>query len=69
MALSSSTINKLADALSDDVVTYISEDDRFFDMMVELIPDAVRAKLGDVDDLVAMDLSMCIADRIRLVSL
>lgn len=69
MALSSSTINKLADALSDDVVAYISEDDRFFDMMVDLIPDAVRAKLGDVDDHVAMDLSMCIADRIRLVTL
>lgn len=67
MALSDSTIQRLADALSDDVAQFISEDERFFDLMVELIPDAIRDKLGDVDDMVAAELSMCISERIRLI--
>jgi hypothetical protein len=66
MALSQSTIIKLADALSTDVAQYITEDHRFFDLMVELIPDAIHAKLGDVDDQVAAELSMCISERIHL---
>ena len=67
MALSQSTIQRLADALCDDVARYISDDERFFDLMVELIPDAVHAKLGDVDDMVAAELSVCISERLRLI--
>lgn len=67
MALSQSTIIKLADALSADVASYITDDERFFDLMVELIPDAIRAKLGDVDDMIVAELSMCISERIRLI--
>jgi hypothetical protein len=67
MALSDSTIQRLADALSDDVAQFITEDERFFDLMVELIPDAIRDKLGDVDDMVLADLSMCISGQIRLI--
>ena len=68
MALSESTIQRLADALSDDVARYISEDERFFDLMVELIPDAIHDKLGDVDDMVAAELSMCLSERIHLIA-
>lgn len=67
MALSNSTIQRLADALCDDVVSYINDDDRFFDLMVELIPDAIRSKLGDVDDMIVAELSMCISERLRLI--
>ena len=67
MALSDSTIQRLADALVNDVATYITEDERFFDLMVELIPDAIHDKLGNVDDMVAAELSMCISERIRLI--
>jgi hypothetical protein len=67
MALSQSTIIKLADALSTDVAQYITEDERFFDLMVELIPDAIHAKLGDVDDMIIAELSMCISERMRLI--
>ena len=67
MALSQSTIIKLADALSSDVAQYIMEDHRFFDLMVELIPDAVHAKLGDVDDMIIAELCMYISERVRLV--
>lgn len=69
MALSSSTIIKLADALCDDVTRYISEDERFYDLMVELIPDAIRDKLGDVDDQVAAEISMCLCEKIRMVGI
>jgi hypothetical protein len=46
MALSENTIAKLSEVLSRDVAEYISQDERFFDLMVELIPDAIHAKLG-----------------------
>ena len=67
MALSNSTIQRLADALCDDVASYITEDHRFFDLMVELIPDAISDKLGNVDEQVLAELSMCISERIRLI--
>jgi hypothetical protein len=66
MALSSNTIIRLSEALSQDVANYISEDSRFFDLMVELIPEAINAKLGNVDDMVAAELSMCISERLVL---
>ena len=68
MALSESTIQRLADALAEDVANYISEDERFFDLMVEIIPDAIHSKLGDVDQIVAAELSMCISERMRLLA-
>lgn len=66
MALSQNTIIKLSDALSQEVANHIMEDERFFDLMVELIPDAIHAKLGPVDDMVASELSMCISERLVL---
>ena len=67
MALSTNTIIKLSEALSDDVATYITQDERFFELIVELIPEAISAKLGDVDMNVAAELSVCIAERLRLI--
>lgn len=66
MALSESTIIKLSDALSKDVAEYIMEDERFFDLMVELIPDAIHSKLGTLDDRVAAELAMCLSERLVL---
>jgi hypothetical protein len=67
MSLSNNTIIKLSEALSKDVADYIADDPRFFDLIVELIPEAIHAKLGDVDDMVAAELSMCISERLRLI--
>lgn len=67
MALSNRTIQRLADALCDDVAQYITEDHRFFDLMVELIPDAISDKLGDLDSMVIAELSMCLSERLRLI--
>jgi hypothetical protein len=66
MALSQSTIIKLSEALSRDVADYIMEDERFFELMTELIPDAIHAKLGDVDMQVSAELTMCLSERLIL---
>ena len=68
MALSQNTIIKLADALTEDVVQYITDDEGFFDLLVQLIPEAIHAKLGDVDDMIAAEISMCISERVRLIA-
>jgi hypothetical protein len=62
MALSNNTIIKLSEALSKDVAEYIMDQPEFFDLMVQLIPEAIHTKLGDVDDMVAAELSMCISE-------
>jgi hypothetical protein len=66
MALSNNTIIKLSEALSKDVADYIMDQPEFFDLMVQLIPEAITAKLGNVDDRVAAELSMCISERLVL---
>ena len=66
MALSQNTIIKLSEALSKDVADYIMDQPEFFDLMVQLIPDAIQSKLGNVDDMVAAELSMCISERLIL---
>ena len=68
MALSNNTIIKLAEALSNDVADYIMEDERFFDLIVNLIPDAIQSKLGDLDATIAAELSVYISERIVVKS-
>lgn len=68
MALSQNTIIKLSEAISDDVAQFITEDERFFELLTELIPEAVYAKLGSVDDTVVAEMSMNISGLLRLIS-
>ena len=68
MALSDQTILNLADALLPEVVGYIFEDQRWCDFLHEIIPDAVQDKLGDIDEDLKFELSMCIMDKIILKS-
>lgn len=69
MALSENTIQRLAEALADDVASYIADDERFFDLIVELIPEAVTDKLGNVDDTVLAELSMSLSGQLRLIAI
>lgn len=66
MALSNQTVSKLADALSPEVIDYIFNDERWVDFMHEIVPDAVQDKLGDLDEDLMFELSVCIMDRIML---
>lgn len=68
MALSNSTIDNLATALTSDVIDDVVTDERFIELMMELIPEFVVKNLQTEDyDLVA-ELSMGIMDNIVLRS-
>jgi hypothetical protein len=64
MALSNNTIQKLSDALTPEVVSYIMEDERWVDFLHEIIPDAIHDILGDVDDDLKYELAIVIMDKI-----
>jgi hypothetical protein len=52
MTLSRQSMRKLADAISQDVIDYILEDQRFYDVMSELVSDAIVDKVGELDPVV-----------------
>jgi hypothetical protein len=66
MALSEQTISNLASALVPEVIDYIYEDQRWCEFMHEVIPDALKDKLGEIDEDLKFELAMCIMDRISL---
>jgi hypothetical protein len=66
MALSNQTISNLADALVSEVIDYIYLDERWCEFMQQVVPDALKEKLGEIDDDLQFDLAMCIMDRICL---
>jgi hypothetical protein len=66
MSLSNATFNKLADALKSEVVSYILQDERYVEFLMDMIPDAIQEKLGPMDDIVLYELSMCVMDKIEL---
>ena len=66
MALSNQTISNLASALVSEVIDYIYEDERWCEFMQEVVIDALKEKLGEIDEELKFDLAMCIMDRITL---
>lgn len=66
MALSTETISKLADALKPEVIDYICEDERWCEFLHEVVPDAIKTRLGPVDEDILFDMSLCVMDRIVL---
>lgn len=63
MTLSNKTFQKLAEALTPEVIDYINKDERYVLFMQEIIPDALQDKLGQIDYDLKCELSMCIMDR------
>lgn len=66
MALSNKTMNRLADAMAPEVVNYILEDDRWTEFIVELISDAIVAKLGILEGDLHGELAYSISERLLL---
>ena len=66
MALSQKTLIQLAEALKPEVINFIYDDERFHEFMMQIVPEAINATLGDVDDMIAAELSMIICERINL---
>ena len=64
MALSQKTFNQLANTLTPEVINYIFEDEKWVDFLSQIVPEALREKLGELDFDLEMELVMAIADRI-----
>jgi hypothetical protein len=66
MGLSAKTTQNLASALKEEVIDYIHKDERYVLFMQEIIPDAIREKLGNMDEEVLYELSTCVMDSMCL---
>jgi hypothetical protein len=66
MALSNQTVNKLAIALTPEVINSIYADERWIDFMCEVIPEIVSEKLGSEDIDLVTEIGTCIMDNILL---
>jgi hypothetical protein len=64
MTLSNKTIQSLAEVLAPEVIDYIHEDERYAEFMMEILPDAIQDKLGQISEELMNDLPFCIMDRI-----
>jgi hypothetical protein len=69
MSLSNRTVQSLSDALTPEVVDYIYQDERWVTFLHEIVPDAIISTLGQVDDEVLFDLSMCVMDSLAVRSI
>ena len=66
MALSNSTIKNLSIALTPDVIKEIYSDERWLDLMMEILPEIVSEYLGSEDIDLITEISVCIMDNIAL---
>ena len=68
MTLSNKTFQELANALAPEVIEFISNDERWVNLMHEIVPDAIMCNLGKINEDVLYELSLCIMDRIWLTT-
>lgn len=66
MALSDSTINKLASAVTPEVIQFIYKDERWIEFLMEMIPEFLGNHMGQMDEELMVDLSQCIMNQIFL---
>lgn len=64
MTLSVSTVRKLADTLAPEVVEDLLSNQDVVTLLQELIPDIISRHMGEVDEDLLFELSMCIMDKI-----
>jgi hypothetical protein len=66
MALSNKTIQNLSTALTPDVIDDIFQDERYIELMMELIPEFVAKNLQSEDYDMIEGISICIMDNIDM---
>jgi hypothetical protein len=64
MPLSDKTYVKLAESITPEVVEYIYKNKSYYDFMLQIIPEALKEKLGKIDEDIEGKLSWCIMVRI-----
>lgn len=68
MTLSVSTVRKLADTLTSEVVEEILSDQRVIELLHEIVPKTIKNHMGEVDEDLLFELSLCIMDNIYIKS-
>ena len=68
MTLSASTVRKLADNLTPEVAEEILLDQRVIELLHEIVPETIKSHMGEVDDDLLVELSLCIMDNIYMKS-
>ena len=66
MTLSNKAIKKLAEAITPNVVNYIFESEQWTTFCHDIVPEAIDAELGEMDDDLYFELALCVMDRIML---
>jgi hypothetical protein len=69
MALSNKTLQLLAKTLAPTIAEKIMQSDEFVEFLHNVLPDLVNAELGECEDDLHFDLSMCVMDRIILTAI
>ena len=63
---SDSTLNQIANALVDDSIQYILDNERFIKILNETVEGSIRDRLGEVEEEVLYELRDYILERISL---
>ena len=66
--LSNATIDKLADALTDDAIKYLETDEEVIETLVSVIGRFLTDRMGQMDDTLLNELSVIIFENFDLVS-
>ena len=66
MTLSTKALNILAEKIAPEVAAAIFEDERWVDLLHEIVPDVVTRAIGDCDEDLLFDLSLITMERITL---
>lgn len=64
--LSNKTVVKMAEALAPEVMDNIYSSEAFVTMMHDVVPDIITSKMGELDDELLYELSLCVMDKIYL---
>ena len=64
--LSNKTYDLLAQTLAPRVANAIQCSDKYIELMLDLVPDLVTIELGEMDDEVLFELSLCVLDQMYL---
>lgn len=66
MGLSNNTYDNLADVMKTEVLDYIRKDCRYKEFMIQIISDAIKDKLGKMNDEVLLKLSVCVMNKLDI---
>ena len=68
MTLSVSTVRKLAETLTPEVVGDILANEKVIELLHEIVPEIIKNHMGEVEEDLLYELSLCIMDNIYMKS-